>query len=454
MTKPAIAAAQKILDDAGIQFNGQAVGTTAATDPKLSAQNYGECFIRDFVPSALANLMNGNTEIVSNFLTTVMQLRGQQKTMAGHELAEGLMPASFLVTSDKKGRDKIVADFGDRAIGRVAPVDSAMWWMILLRAYTITSGDISLAHSNEFQLGMRLILKLYLRESFETSPAMLVPDGSFMIDRRMGVHGHPLEIQSLFYGMLLSAQELLLPNDENRKLLNTVNKRLQTLRSYVRLYYWLDIQRLNEIHRYKSEEFGWDAVNLLNVYPEIIPDWIDGWLPENTGYLVGNVGPGKIDFRYFSMGNLLAILFGLATDAQAHLIMNLYDKHWEELCGEMPLKIVYPAVAGKEWALMTGNDPKNVAWSYHNGGNWPALIWVFTGAAIRAGRQDLAQRAVSAATERLHRDSWPEYYDGRQGSLIGRRANLNQTWSATSLIIADQLLSNPDSLALFEALNF
>lgn len=38
-----------------------------------------------------------------------------------------------------------MADFGESAIGRVAPVDSGFWWIILLRAYTKSTGDSSLA---------------------------------------------------------------------------------------------------------------------------------------------------------------------------------------------------------------------------------------------------------------------------------------------------------------------
>jgi hypothetical protein len=34
---------------------------------------------------------------------------------------------------------------------------------------------------------MREILGLYLTERFESTPTLLVPDGSFMIDRRMAV---------------------------------------------------------------------------------------------------------------------------------------------------------------------------------------------------------------------------------------------------------------------------
>ncbi len=448
-----IDSAYRLLNSTILYFEGKPVGTTAArpSGNALAAVNYGDCFVRDFFPSALVFLMKGDSEIVCNFLTTVLNLSGQQERIAGHEFSEGLMPASFEVIENEKG-SHIVPDFGDRAIGRVAPVDSAAWWMILLRIYTITSGDMSLAHSKPFQEGIRRILRLYLKESFEISPAMLVPDGSFMIDRRMGVNGHPLEIQALFYGMLKTAQELLLHDNSNKELLKMVNKRMLTLRSYVRLYYWLDRERLNEIHRYNSEEFGWDAENLLNIYPESIPVWLDGWLPNEHGYLVGNVGPGKIDFRFFSGGNLLSIIFGLATEEQSAQIMRLYHEHWDQLVGEMPLKLIYPAVYGKEWAFMTGCDPKNAPWSYHNGGNWPCLLWMFTSAAIRSGQGDLAHKAINDCALRLARDHWPEYYDGRSGSLIGRRANLDQTWSATALIIAHELLENPDCLPLFEAL--
>ncbi|WP_455200542.1 glycoside hydrolase 100 family protein [Kaarinaea lacus] len=454
MENKVIESAYELLNKSVLSYQGKPVGTAAAVHSEVEAANYEECFVRDFVPSALVFLMDGETEIVKNFLNVVMELRGQQSVMEGHERAIGLMPASFQVPRDSDKNAAPSADFGDRAIGRVAPVDSAMWWMLLLRAYVNITKDRSIAYSDPMQESMRSILRLYLRESFETSPAMLVPDASFMIDRRMAVYGHPLEIQALFYGMLQTALELLKPDPENEQLLLRAKKRLQTLRSYVRIYFWLDQERLNEIHRFRSEEFGHDAVNVLNIYPETIPDWIDGWVPDNAGYLVGNLGPGRMDFRFFSFGNLLSILFGLATDDQAVQIMHLYDAHWDELVGQMPLKICYPAVTGEKWAYTTGSDPKNVAWSYHNGGNWPCLLWAFVGAALRVHRKDLACKAIDTAMDKLMKHQWPEYYDGNKGTLIGRRANYNQTWTAAALIVAHRLMEDPDSRSVLESISF
>ncbi|WP_455222683.1 glycoside hydrolase 100 family protein [Kaarinaea lacus] len=444
-----VQSAYELLEKSLIYFNGQPVGTAAACDESVVAANYHECFVRDFVSSALVFLMNGRQDIVRNFLVTVMRIRGQQKVMKGHKRSRGLMPASFHIV-EEAGGEEIVADFGDRAIGRVTPVDSAMWWMILLRAYVVATDDWELVHSDEVQECMKQILDLYLRESFASSPTLLVPDAAFMIDRRMAVYGYPLEIQALYYGFLLSARELLSHNDANTQILENLDVLSEALRDHLRVYYWLDRQRLNEMHRYYAEEFGLYVVNVLNVYPESIPDWMDGWLDSRCGYLVGNVGPGRIDFRYFAFGNLLSILFGLTTPAGSQGIMNLYQRHWNDLVGEMPVKIVFPAMTGDKWHFSTGSDPKNVAWSYHNGGNWPVLVWPFVASALRTGRLELAEQALNVMTERLKEDKWPEYYDGRNGGLVGRRANFCQVWSATGLIIAHELMENPESRALFD----
>lgn len=70
-----------------------------------------------------------------------------------------------------------------------------LWWIILLRAYGKLTGDYTLQERIDVQTGIKLILKLCLADGFDMFPTLLVTDGSCMIDRRMGIHGHPLEIQ-------------------------------------------------------------------------------------------------------------------------------------------------------------------------------------------------------------------------------------------------------------------
>lgn len=157
-----------------------------------------------------------------------------------HSPGQGLMPASFKVRTvpldgdDSATEEVLDPDFGESAIGRVAPVDSGktpisglsvflsskmpaclpasqpasqrlilkyvrslagLWWIILLRAYGKFSGDASVQERIDVQTGIKMILKLCLADGFDMFPTLLVTDGSCMIDRRMGIHGHPLEIQ-------------------------------------------------------------------------------------------------------------------------------------------------------------------------------------------------------------------------------------------------------------------
>ena len=130
--------------------------------------------------------MNGEEEIVKNFLLKTLRLQSWEKIVDEFKLGAGVMPASFKVEHDNvRKHDTITADFGESAIGRVAPVDSGFWWIILLRAYTKSTGNTSLAELPECQNGIRLILSLCLSEGFDTFPTLLCADGCCMIDRRM-----------------------------------------------------------------------------------------------------------------------------------------------------------------------------------------------------------------------------------------------------------------------------
>lgn len=46
--------AWQALENSIIYYDGQPIGTVAAHDPEMDALNYDQCFVRDFVSSALA----------------------------------------------------------------------------------------------------------------------------------------------------------------------------------------------------------------------------------------------------------------------------------------------------------------------------------------------------------------------------------------------------------------
>ncbi|KAK7847752.1 putative alkaline/neutral invertase b [Quercus suber] len=449
---PMVAEAWDALRRSLVHFRGQPVGTIAALDNSDEKLNYDQVFVRDFVPSALAFLMNGEPEIVRNFLLKTLRLQSWEKKIDRFQLGEGVMPASFKVLHDPvRNSETLIADFGESAIGRVAPVDSGFWWIILLRAYTKSTGDTSLAELPECQKGMRLILSLCLSEGFDTFPTLLCADGCCMIDRRMGVYGYPIEIQALFFMALRCALVLLKQDVEGKEVVERIVKRLHALSYHMRSYFWLDLKQLNDIYRYKTEEYSHTAVNKFNVIPDSLPDWVFDFMPVHGGYFIGNVSPARMDFRWFCLGNCIAILSSLATPEQSTAIMDLIESRWEELVGEMPLKVCYPALESHDWRIVTGSDPKNTRWSYHNGGSWPGMLLAIM--ASHCGMyQDwtpqIARRAIELAETRLLKDNWPEYYDGTLGRFIGKQARKSQTWSIAGYLVAKMMLEDPSHLGM------
>lgn len=152
---------------------------------------------------------------------------------------------------------------------------------------------------------------------------------------------------------------MLTVNDSTKSLVVAINNRLSALLFHMREYYWVDMKKINEIYRYKTEEYSTNAINKFNIYPDQIPGWLVDWFPETGGYFIANLQPAHMDFRFFSLGNLWAIVSSLSTAKQSEQILHLIDQKWDDLVAEMPLKICYPALEEDEWRIITGGDPKN-----------------------------------------------------------------------------------------------
>ena len=336
--------AWKLLNKARMEFEGHDVGVRASTDRSRPAQNYDHCFVRDFAICAPAFLIRGEADIVRRFLATTLHLQGQEQAFRAFRPRKGLMPASFRPETIK-GWPMLEGDYGEEAIARVTPVDSVFWWLLTLRAYTLATGDHELARTEEFQRGIRMILALTLEGSFEVFPTVIVPEGSFMIDRRMGVYGHPLEVEVLFFAALRAAKELLDDGDDWHEV---IDERLAQPPPPRRgRYYWMDQEALAQLRSQEHDEYGEEVQNVFDVFPESIPDWVEEWIPEDGGYFTGNVGPMRIDFRFFSQGNLLAVSSGLAQTGQTQGLLRTWEEHWDDLVGPTPVRIVYPTLEGR-----------------------------------------------------------------------------------------------------------
>jgi hypothetical protein len=406
--------------------------------------NYGEIFIRDNVPVMAYLLTQEKYSAVRHFLETCLSLQSNQPQ------TRGIFPTSFV---EVDGR--LVADYGQRAIGRVASVDATLWWAILAHAYVQKSGDRAFACQPDVQAGIQRFLDLVLHPSFRAAPTLHVPDGAFMIDRPLDVWGAPLEIQVLLYGSLLSAAGLMkmaIDASNSQSLIDRLQQTLdhaRRLHAYLLQHYWITDQTVQVMRRYPTEQYGEAIENEHNIQPEAIPDWVQNWLGDRSGYLIGNVRTGRPDFRFFTLGNSLGAIFDVLDCDQQRDLFRLIVHNQKDLVAQMPLRICHPPLEGTEWQFQSGYDRKNWPGCYHNGGHWPCLTWFLAAAVLRQPDRsveaaNLLESSYQMLLSQLPGQKWAEYFDGSTARWVGQQARLYQTWTLVGFLLMHHLLKvNP-----------
>jgi hypothetical protein len=434
-----------------VRVHGELVGSVAALEHpnKSVAANYGEVFLRDNVPVMLFLLVQGRYGIVRNFLSTCLDL--QSKTYQ----TRGVFPTSFV---EEEGR--LVADYGQRSIGRITSVDASLWWPVLCWLYVRRSKDVDFGTSQPVQRGVQLLLDLVLHPTFEGTPVLFVPDCAFMIDRPMDVWGAPLEVEVLLYGCLRSCTQLmeLAQKTAKSRLLEQrlvlTRQWLRDLRRFLLKHYWVTSKTMQVLRRRPTEQYGdQQHENEFNVQPQVIPPWLQDWLENRGGYLIGNMRTGRPDFRFYSLGNSLACLFGILAPPQERALFRLVLHNRQHLMAQMPMRICHPPMELEEWADKTGSDPKNWPWSYHNGGHWPSLLWYLTSAVLiheqRYPRADvllmgqmraMLEECYWSQLNQLPRQQWAEYFDGPTGTWVGQQARTYQTWTIVGFLLLHHFL--------------
>ena len=457
-----VARAREHFERTLVQVHGQWVGSVAALeDPHHSAEaNYGEVFLRDNVPVMLYLLLQGRHGIVRNFLTVCLDL--QSSTYQ----TRGVFPTSFV---EQQG--ELLADYGQRSIGRISSVDSSLWWPVLCWLYVQRSHDWEFAVSHPVQRGVQLLLDLVLHPTFDGTPVLFVPDCAFMIDRPMDAWGAPLEVEVLLYGALRSCCRLMEVAQKHHtshlleQRLVLTHQWLHDLKAFLLKHYWVTSKTVQVLRRRPTEQYGeHQHENEFNVQPQVIPPWLQDWLDHRGGYLIGNMRTGRPDFRFYSLGNSVACLFGLLTAPQQRALFRLVLHNRAHLMAQMPMRICHPPMEADEWREKTGSDPKNWPWSYHNGGHWPSLLWFFGGAvllheqrhthadALLMGQmKDMLEECYRSQLNQLPRQQWAEYFDGPTGTWVGQQARTYQTWTIVGFLLMHHLLRvNPADVSLLD----
>jgi hypothetical protein len=342
---------------------------------------------------------------------------------------------------------------------------------VLCWLYVKKSQDLEFGASQGVQRGVQLLLDLVLHPTFEGTPVLFVPDCAFMIDRPMDVWGAPLEVEVLLYGCLRSCchlMELAQKNAVSRLLeqrLGLTRQWLHDLRRFLLKHYWVTSKTIQVLRRRPTEQYGdHQHQNEFNVQPQVVPPWLQDWLENRGGYMIGNMRTGRPDFRFYSLGNALACLFGILTAPQQRALFRLVLHNRHHLMAQMPMRICHPPMNAEEWATSTGSDPKNWPWSYHNGGHWPSLMWYLAGAVLihehhhpqadlllMGQMRAMLEECYWSQLNQLPRQQWAEYFDGPTGTWVGQQARTYQTWTIVGFLLLHHLLRlNPEDVSLLD----
>ncbi|MBV9281254.1 MAG: glycogen debranching protein, partial [Chloroflexi bacterium] len=142
--------------------------------------------------------------------------------------------------------------------------------------------------------------------------------------------------------------------------------------------------------------------------------------------------------RLDTLGNLLAILFGVADRPRADKILDYIRG-----CGldrPFPVRALYPAInpGERDWRDYYRVRNLNLPHHYHNGGAWPFIGALYVAALVQAGRQQEARAQLERLTEMNRRGKtrewgFNEWFHGLSGRPMGYDC---QSWSAALYLFA------------------
>lgn len=209
-------------------------------------------------------------------------------------------------------------------------------------------------------------------------------------------------------------------------------------------------------HATRVEDIRYKINTLLWVGPEFKRDlkWVEEhrkeWLypirstdilyQEKPYYLPYMAFRGWED-RFDTFGNLTAIFFGMASEAQTDRIFDYItragvDQPW-------PIKAINPVInpGEKDWREYYRLRNLNLPHQYHNGGAWPFIGGFYVAALVKAGRLKEAEYQLGRLAE-MNRQSrfgneWEfnEWFHGESGKPSGFPG---QSWSAAMYVFAHE----------------
>ncbi len=264
-------------------------------------------------------------------------------------------------------------------------IDSTLWYIIGHYVYRERYRDNSLFKTYRDSIQKALTWIRYQDTGEDLMPAQL-PTTDWQ-DAFPHKYGHTINTQALYYKVLMLAGE---------------TKKAQALKRVV-----------NKLNGFKL----WNGKFYL--------PW--RWKNHNKYHEKGN--------WFDSLGNLLAVVFGLADDYQAKSILShIKQKRINE---PYPVKAIYPPIRhkSKEWHDYFNDCDARTPYNYLNGGIWPFIGGFYIIALIKYKKLKDAQQQIAKLAEANMKSNgnFSEWLHGKTGKPS---AGGNQAWNAGMYILA------------------
>lgn len=293
-----------------------------------------------------------------------------------------------------------------------AYADAGLWWII---------GSSLLAPDPDT---VRVILKWYECQDVDHSGLIQMQESADWQDL-FCTRGKGLYLNCLYVIALRAAAGVVASLDPAES--KRYNQRARQVAEQVNQWFWYrgDADMLRHISHTFSTESRQDRDSLGR----------KRWLPEkqhlvDEQYYLPYLGFRAVGEWFDSLGNLLAILSGIADRRQTQIILDFIARHSLDT---WPLRSLTPAVrpGDPDWRDYYGM--LNVPHHYHNGGVWPFIGGFYVAALLKAGRRDAAEVALRNLAALNQQGGFNEWHHGQTGLAMGVS---DQAWSAGMFLFA------------------
>ncbi|MEA1927743.1 MAG: amylo-alpha-1,6-glucosidase [Candidatus Auribacterota bacterium] len=370
-------------------------------------RGYPQIWTRDSMITLPGALLTGDPKIKES-------IRAGFELLARHQTPLGLIPNNV---HSKTLRPNFQAY-----------ADSGLWFVVGVAEFFRRTRDKKFLR--RFYPVIEKTLSWYEYQDVDRTGLITMPEGADWEDL-FAVRGKGLYINVLYYLALRRAMELAEASGDSSNG-EKYRRRAGGLKRKINYHFWYRGSPEEILPHLKpslsTEAFtrlGRDSLGRKHVLPE------KRILKDSSYYLP------YLTFRDFgewfdSLGNILAILSGVANKERSGIILKFIKEHKLDQPG--PLKSLYPPIfpGEKDWRYYYRFNDLNLPHRYHNGGIWPFIGGFYITALVKMKRYPEAEEALvslAGLNKKGKDDPWEfnEWFNGKTGEPMGMA---EQAWSA------------------------